>query len=297
MSLQYALMTPARNEEDYIENTIKSVIKQTVIPVKWIIISDGSTDKTDEIVNGYAAKFDWIELLRMPEREKRDFGGKVLALRAAYDLLRPLHFEIIATLDADITFEEDYFRFLIDKFENNNKLGVAGTPFIEGDFNSFYDSSSNIQHVSGACQVFRRECYEEIGGHPLIRGGGEDWAAVTTSRMKGWETRTFPEKSSQHHRKMGTEGKSLFRARFDQGLEDYYLGGHPVWEIFRSLFQMRKKPYIIGGCLITLGYLYAFIIRVKRPISKELIRFHRKEQMFRLRGMLFGKSKRKTSEA
>jgi biofilm PGA synthesis N-glycosyltransferase PgaC len=289
MKLDYILLTPARNEEEYIENTIKSVIAQTRLPQKWIIISDGSTDRTDDIVKEYSKKNQWIELLRMPEREKRDFSSKVIALRTAYEKLKHLNFDIIATLDADITFHQDYFSFLLGKFVENETLGIAGTPFIEGDFNSYYDSSSNINHVSGACQVFRRKCYEDIGGHPLISGGGEDWAAVTTARMKGWQTRTFPEENSIHHRKMGTEGTNILKARFNQGKEDYYLGGHPGWEFIRSFFQIMKKPYIIGGFLIMTGYIYSFITRVERPISDELIRFHRNEQLTRLRKMLFGK--------
>lgn len=285
MEYTYTLLTPARNEENYIEGTIKSVVAQTITPKKWIIISDGSTDRTDEIVQKYSKKYDWLELLRMPDRKKRKFTAKVNCLNAGYAKLKNIQYDLIAFLDADLTFEENYFEFLIGKFKEKKKLGVAGTPFVEGSFNSFKDSSQKIEHVSGACQVFRKECYKDIGGYTPVKGGGEDWVAVTSSRMKGWITRTFPEKYLIHHRKMGTVGNNIFKARLSQGFEDYYLGGHPIWEIFRIVFQIMKKPYIIGGICIFVGFLSGYMRGQKRPVSKELMKFSRKEQMRRLNSL------------
>src|SRR5262249_16628751 len=157
---------------------------------------------------------------------------------------------------------------LLDKFAENPCLGVGGTPFREGNRQYDYRFTS-IEHVSGACQLFRRECFEEIGGYKPIKGGGIDLVAVTTARMKNWHTRTFTEKVIFHHRKMGTGMSSVLAARFRYGKEDYYLGGHPVWEVFRSIYQMIRKPYIIGGLTILAGYLWAFINKMERPISKD----------------------------
>ena len=282
--LTYVLITPARNEAAFIEETIKSVVNQTVLPVKWVIVSDGSTDGTDSIVKKYAAERQWIELVQLPERKERHFAGKVHAFNAGYAMIKNLNYGIIGNLDADISFGEDYMSFLISKFAENPELGVAGTPFIEGSFQYNY-AFVNIEHVSGACQLFRRECFEEVGRYIPIKGGGIDWVAVTTARMKGWKTRTFVGKKCLHHRKMGTGKGSLLMSKLKVGQQDYYLGGHPLWEVFRSLYQMRFRPYLIGGLLIFAGYIWGFFKGIDKPISKELVRFRRREQMQRLRNL------------
>jgi glycosyltransferase involved in cell wall biosynthesis len=286
-NISYVIITPARNEEAYIEKTIRSVISQTVLPQKWIIVSDGSTDRTDEIVKQYMAENVWIELLRMPEHRDRTFAAKVHCFNAGYKRFKDIKYDVIGNLDADISFEGDYFEFLIGKFVENPELGVAGTPFVEGT--SHYDYRfTNIEHVSGACQLFRRKCFEEIGGYIPIKSGGIDWTAVTTARMKGWETRTFTEKTCFHHKKMGTGKTSTFLISLRHGQKDYLLGGHPLWQLFRAFYQMTKNPYIINGLLLFLGYIYAFLSKVERPVSKELMRFHRAEQMQRLKNKFYG---------
>lgn len=281
----YVLITPARNEEENIEKVIKSMITQTVLPKKWVVISDGSTDGTDDIVKKYSVEHRWIELQRMPEHSDRQFAAKVSSFNKGYESVRKLDYEIIGNLDADITFDQEYFEFLIDKFAENPRLGVAGTPFVENG--KHYDYRfTNVEHVSGGCQLFRRRCFEEIGGYVPIKGGGIDWVAVTTARMKGWRTRTFTEKTCLHHRKIGTGNNSVLMSWFKQGCKDYFLGNHPLWEMFRTFYQMSKRPYIIGGSLLLFGYAWAGSKRTKRPISQELISFIRKEQMDRLKTFL-----------
>ncbi len=289
--LTYVLITAARNEAAFIENTIRSVVAQTVVPQKWVIVSDGSTDRTDEIVQAYAARHEWIELLRMPERRDRQFAAKVGCLKAAYDVVRKVPFDVIASLDADITFEEDYMAFLLDQLGQNHSLGVVGTRFLENSTQIYDYKFMNAEHVSGGCQVFRRECFEEIGGYLPLRGGGEDWAAVTGARMKGWQTRSYTAKLFVHHRPMGSHGRKFPGVQFSQGQRDYLTGGHPLWQLFRSVFQMSQKPYFIGGCCLLLGYSWAGLRRMKRPVPPELIRFHRSEQMSRLRAALLRRPK------
>lgn len=278
----YVLVTPARNEEDYIEKTIQSVISQTVLPLKWIVVSDGSTDRTDEIVRKYLPRHPWMELVRMPERRERHFAGKATCFQAGYQKVRDLRYDIIGNLDADISFEKDYLEYLLDQFRGRPDLGVAGTPYIEGTIQYDYNYVS-IEHVSGPAQLFRRECFEEIGGYVPIKGGGIDLVAVTTARMKGWKTRTFTDRIFVHHRAIGTGSGSALKARFRFGKQDYYLGGHPLWEIFRCIHQMRNKPYALGGLFLMSGYLWACLKRVERPVPPEFVRFRRKEQMERLR--------------
>jgi glycosyltransferase involved in cell wall biosynthesis len=290
MTLEYVLITPARNEAAYIELTIQSVIAQTVLPKRWLIVSDGSTDETDAIVEKYLPGRPWLELVRLPPRKERHFAAKVNAFKVGYDRVKDVSFDVIGNIDGDVSFGPDFFQFLLSKFASMPKLGVAGTDYIEGDFHSFKDSYINAQHVNGQCQLFRRECYEDIGGYLPIKGGGIDWVAVTTARMKGWTTMSFSERTFNHHRKMGTAGTTEIGARFHYGKKDYFLGGHPLWQLFRGTFQMAKKPYVVGGLALLAGYLSCWIRGAERPVSPELMRFHRAEQMARLKQLIAGKS-------
>src|SRR6266849_5774725 len=164
-NLKYVVITPARNEAQFIELTLKSVTAQTVLPLNWVIVSDGSTDGTDDIVNKYVARHPWIELVRMPERRERHFAGKVHAFNAGYARVKDLDFGAIGSLDADISFDEDYFFFLLGKLAEDPTLGLVGTPFKEGSSPIYNYHFVNIEHVSGACQLFRRKCFEQVGGY------------------------------------------------------------------------------------------------------------------------------------
>ena len=282
-NLKYVLITPARNEEGYIERTLQSVVQQTVLPLKFVVVSDGSTDRTDEIVSSYAGKYAWLELLKMPAREARHFGGKVAAFKAGYAHTQGLQYDILASLDADLSFPPDYFEFLLRKFAENPRLGVGGTPFSETG--ELYDYRfSSIEHVSGACQLFRRACYEAIGGYVPLKGGGIDVVAVQTAKLRGWDTRSFPERLLVHHRPMSSANhNNVLTGRFKLGERAYTLGWHPLWQVFRSLYQMSRKPYILGGGALFFGFFWAMLKRKEQPLSREVIEFQRREQMKRLR--------------
>jgi len=279
----YVLISPARNEARLIEPTIQSVVRQTVRPLKWVIVSDGSTDGTDDIVRRYAAQHEWIELLRLAERRERNFAGKAHAFNAGKARVEELKYDAIANLDADITFESDYFAYLLERLSTDPLLGVIGTPYVETTKEVYDYRYVNIEHVSGACQVFRRECYEAIGGYAAVKTGAIDCMAVIAARMKGWKTRTFTGKVCQHHRIVGTAEASPMKARLVAGVMDYTMGNHPVWQFFRTLYQMGQKPYVVRGLAIGAGYVWAWLRGAERPVSAELTAFHRREQMQRLR--------------
>jgi glycosyltransferase involved in cell wall biosynthesis len=286
----YVLITPARNEAEFIEMTIRSVVAQTVRPLKWVIVSDGSTDGTDAIVQRYANKHSWIELLRMPPKQERNFASKVHAFNAGFARVSGLEFEAIGSLDADISFDSGYFEFLLQKLDQNRQLGLVSTPFQEASGQTYDYRFVSIEHVSGACQLFRRECFTAIGGYIPVRGGSIDHIAVITARMRGWKTRTFAEKLYFHHRKLGTAQGRVLRARFNYGVKDYRIGNHPLWQIFRILYQMTKKPFIVGGIALAAGYCWGSICGLRRPVSSEFLAFHRREQMLRIKS-LFLRSK------
>lgn len=285
--LSYVLITPARNEAEFIEETIKSVVKQTIRPKRWVVVSDGSTDGTDDIIKKYIGEHAWIEVVRMPESKERNFAGKVYAFNSGYQRVRNLDYDIIGNLDADITFDDDYFSFLLKQFAENPQLGVGGTPFKEGAQQYDYRFAS-IEHVSGACQLFRRECFEAIGGYSPLERGGIDLAAVITARMKGWQTRTFIEKVCFHHKKTQSTNHASLRAIFGSGYHDYLMGSHPIWQIFRSGYQMSKKPYVVGGMLLLVGFYWAMMTGAQQSVSKDLAEFRGREQMRRLRELFKG---------
>jgi glycosyltransferase involved in cell wall biosynthesis len=284
--LPYVLITPARNEEAFLELTIQSVIRQTVLPLKWVIVNDGSTDSTSQIIRRYLPDNPWIELVDRPVRKERNFAAKVFAFRAGEGRIKDLNYEIIGNLDADVSLDPDHFEFLQNKFAEDPTLGVAGTVFREDGYGSASDSFEGSNHVSGQCQLFRRGCFDEIGGYRPNKAGGVDWMAVTTARMTGWKTRSFREKSFFHHRAMGTAERGRLASSFSYGEKDYYLGGHPMWEAFRIAYRMTKRPYLLNGFALAAGYFWAMARRVERPVSDELMRFHRKEQMQKLRAIL-----------
>jgi glycosyltransferase involved in cell wall biosynthesis len=282
----YVIITPARNEAALIEKTIVSMIDQTVLPVKWVIVDDGSTDNTAEVVRRYLPLHPWMELVQMPQRRDRTLAAKVGAFNAGFERVQDLQWEVVGNLDGDISFDPDHFEFLIAKFAADATLGVAGTVFREDGYSSDRDSFEGSSHVAGACQLFRRKCWQDIGGYVPHRGGGIDWMAVITARMKGWKTESFRERWFFHYRRLGTAERGVLSSLFSYGQKDYYLGGHPLWESFRVAYRMTKHPFIAGGLVLGLGYCGAFLRRAPRPVSPELMAFHRKEQMAKLRAIL-----------
>jgi glycosyltransferase involved in cell wall biosynthesis len=281
-SLSCILITPARNEEGFIEKTIHSVVNQTVHPTHWVVVNDGSTDRTGEIARRHARRHSWIEVVDMPKHRDRSFAAKAHCFAAGYNKVKAHDHDIVGNLDADISFEPDCLEFLLNRFAEDPRLGVAGTIFIENGYRSDTDSFEGFTHVAGGFQLFRRQCFEQIGGYIPNKAGGIDWIAVTTARMKGWTTRSFREKAFFHHRSLGTAGRGTLASRFIYGERDYYMGGHPIWELFRVAYQFSRRPYIFGGLAIGLGYAWAGLRRIDRPVSGEFLRFHRHEQLQKL---------------
>lgn len=284
--LRYVLITAAHNEAALITKTLDSVARQTALPKRWLIVDDGSTDNTAAIVQQYSSRYPWIELVQREQRPNRSFAAKAEAVNLGLSLLGETHPDIIGNLDSDVSFESDYMEFLMQKFSEDADLAVAGTPFVENDgYDSAKDSFEGENYVAGPCQLFRYTCFRDIGGYVPHAAGGVDWIAVMTARMKGWKVRSFPEKRFHHHRSLGTAGRSGFAANFSYGEKDYYLGNSPIWELFRVLYRMAKPPFLIEGIALLLGYCWAALRRTPRAVSPELMRFHRQEQMKKLKAI------------
>lgn len=282
-NVPYVLMTAARNEEAYIEATILSVVHQTLVPLKWVIVSDGSEDGTDEIVRRYAGHFPFIELVRMADRHSRNFASKVFALNAAVACLGREEYSFIGNLDADISFEPTYLSSLLGKFEQDQRLGLAGGFIYEKDRGAFKSRPTNSPtSVAGAVQMFRRECYESIGGLTPLSFGGEDWYAEISARMKGWRVLAFPDLAVYHHRPTGTAENRL-RHWYRQGQMDHSVGCHPLFEVVKMGHRLRAKPYVLGAVARLCGFTLAHVRAEARAVPPEAVRFLQDEQRERLR--------------
>jgi poly-beta-1,6-N-acetyl-D-glucosamine synthase len=279
----YVLVTPARNEAAFITKTIDAVVAQTERPLKWVIVSDGSSDGTDDIVRAAAASHDWIELVSLPPRADRNFAGKVAAVEAGRARLARLDYQAIGNLDADVSFDPDYFAFLLQKLAGDPALGLVGTPYQDPLSRPTDYRFASVEHVTGPCQLFRRECFDQIGGYAPVKRGAVDRIADIAARMHGWKTRRFDDKVYLHYRHTGTAQQSVLMSKFRDGAKDYSVGSAPLWELFRTVYQMTKKPFVIGSLMEAAGYVCAWIRRDERPVSRELVAFCRHEQMVRLK--------------
>ncbi len=284
--LSYVLMTSARNEEKYIDGTLKSVTAQKQLPKKWVVISDGSTDRTDEIIQQYAQHYDFIHYLRTEPSIDRNFASKVYALDIGFKQFSGMEYDVIGNLDADVTFAPDYFAQILQRFSENPTLGVAGGLIYEKHDGRIIHQDNAIElNVAGASQNFRRVCHEQIGGYrPLLRGG-EDALADLMARMKSWSVRSYPELEVMHHRHAGTEKGSVLKSRFGLGRLDYSFGYHPVFEVAKCTVRaLKERPYVTGSGARLLGYFSALLRREPLAVPPEARDFLRREQMQRLFG-------------
>jgi glycosyltransferase involved in cell wall biosynthesis len=278
----YALVTAAYNEESYIERTLQAVVAQTIRPTKWIIVDDGSTDRTGEIIQRYADQYRFIEPSRIMEGHPRNLTAQVHAINKGFSLLRSTGHDFIGNLDADISFEASYFEKLLKKFEENVQLGLAGGLICEMRHGKFQERKcNNPMSVAHAVQMFRRECLEALGGYRLFTWAGADWYAEVSLRMKGWHVQTLSELKALHHRPNG-QGFGRVRYLYRGGIMDYYMGCHPVFEVFRTIRRFQSEPYVAGALAGLLGFAWAFCSRQAREVPEDFMRFLRKEQMERL---------------
>lgn len=285
----YVLFTAARNEEAYIEKTIQSVIGQTLLPVKWVIVSDGSTDRTDEIVKRYADSHSFISLLRRSADQERNYGSKVRALNVAYEQLTSLEYDFLGNLDADVSFAPTYYEEALSKFDINEHLGVVGGMRFDLWNGRFQKLRPARNSAGGPTQLFRRQCYEEIGGYMPLRFGGEDTVAETMARMHGWEVETFPDLEVFHYRFTGTAGGNRVRAKFKAGILAHAMGYHPLFEVARCVFRLFDQPPLIGSLALLAGFCWASLKGYKRQVPDSFVRYLRAEQSARLRSIFFQK--------
>lgn len=282
----YVLITAAHNEEAYVECTLQSVVAQIQKPLKWVVVNDRSTDQTGAIVESYAKQYEFIELVDVREGEGREFSSKVNALSRGYQRLHGLDYDFLGILDADISFDPHYYGEVLERLLQDSKLGLCGGFIYEevgGEFRSRKTNTSNS--VAGAIQLFRRECYEAIGGLQPIPYGGEDWCAEVGVRMRGWTVQAFPELKAFHHRATGTGG-SLVRYWYRQGKMDYALGSLLSFEIVKCARRVMENPLGLGAVARWIGFCLSSLHCSPRLVPTEFVDYLREEQRQRLRSMI-----------
>jgi glycosyltransferase involved in cell wall biosynthesis len=278
---KYFIVSPARNEEKFIEHTLQSVIRQSLLPERWLIVDDGSNDNTAVIVERFCREFSWIELVSLPDRGFAKYGpGVVEAFDNGYELIKNKYFDYLVKLDCDLSFGSTYFEDIFSKFVNDSKLGIAsGHTYYERNDELIWEDAP-LDHTRGSCKVYLRACFEEIGG--LQRTLGWDCIDEVTARMKGWTTRSYPEFRVIHHRKLGST-LGLAKGKRRQGYTNYITGYHPIYFALKTLYRVFAKPYFLGSFFCWFGFYYASLTREPRVVDRHFIRFMRKEQMQKLR--------------
>lgn len=282
----YVVVTPAHNEAGYIVETLVSVAAQRVPPLKWVVVNDGSTDATEALVAAHGRGLPYLELVRSRAGGDACFGAKVRAIHQGYERLRGLDFDYFANLDADITLPSDYYALLLERFEANPRLGVAGGLVVDAARRPGERIYFSRDDVACAVQMFRRRCFEEIGGYLPLAAGGEDTAAGVMARMRGWEVRTFEDLPVLHRRPVACKGLSPLRWRYRHGKQDYLLGYHPFYHLFKCANRLVERPRVIGSLGRLAGFHLTQLRREPRAVDAAFVAFLRRGQRARMRQAL-----------
>lgn len=283
--ISYVVITPAFNEEGFIRDTIESMIQQTVLPEKWIIVDDESSDATAQIIRSYTKDYEWIEYCYNKKKlGETYYSSNVFAILHGMKMVKNIQYSYLAILDADIELCNNYYEKIFAKFDKYENLGVATGVYLEREGEKWIEARIDRRSTPKSIQVFRRECYEATLGYLPFKYGGEDTGMEIMARMNGWGTWSFVDIMVKHKRPVGTgNGSSLLRARFRLGITDYCLGTHPLFMLFKVMKRMFwEKPFVFSGLMRLLGYAVSGLRRLDRPLPPVVIKFVRDEQLERL---------------
>lgn len=281
-SQKYIVVTPARNEEDNIEHTIASMLAQSLRPSCWVIVNDGSSDRTAELIDAAAARHPWILTVHRPDRGFRKQGGGVIeAVCAGLQQIETNDWDFLVKFDADLSFDPKYFEHCLAKFSSAPDLGIGGGLICyELDGSLHCESPSDPAfHVRGATKIYRRECWDAIGG--LIEAPGWDTIDELKANMLGWTTRTFTDVPVRHHRWTGAADGS-WKNWVKNGRANYVTGYHPLFMAAKCLRRIKRRPYFIGSLGLAWGYLTSCLRTGDQVIDPILLPYVRQQQMNRL---------------
>lgn len=288
----YVLISASRNEGDYVEALVDCIAAQTIKPVCWVIVDDGSTDDTYAKSLARAQHLPFLQVAKMPGGRPRSFASQVYAAQHGAEWVKDLAYDFIGFLDADIRVQPDYYEQLMKRFAANPKLGLIGGSVIDVYAGRKEDvrKGSEDFHVAGGVQFFRRLAFEKIGGYIPVPGGGQDTVADIMVLMHGWEVRAFRDLPALHLRPEGVNSGNVYRRGLNWGQRFYLLGYHPLYFLAQSARRIFHRPPILGSICQLWGYLLATWRGSPRPVTDEFVRFLRKLQMKRLRSRLLGNS-------
>jgi len=279
---KYVVVTPVRDEETYLPRTIESMVAQTVCPQEWVIVNDGSKDRTGEIVEQAALKYPWIRAVHRQDRGYRKWGGGII--EAFYDGFNSLTFkdwEFMSKLDGDLSFAPDYFANAFKKFEENPKIGIGGGVLYHYEDGVKVLEKTPTFHVRGGAKIFRRACWGAIGG--LWVGPGSDTVDEVKANMLGWTTMSFSDLPMIHHRFTGASW-GRWGGLVKDGRIDYTYGSHPLFLASKSVARLVRRPYVIGSVALVWGYVGGYLKGAPQVDDPELIRYLRRQQLARLFG-------------
>jgi biofilm PGA synthesis N-glycosyltransferase PgaC len=289
----YIIISPVRNEAEYIQRTIEAVLSQTILPKQWIIVNDGSTDATGPIIDEAAKRYSWIKAVHREDRGIRVAGGGVMeAFYTGFKLVTHEQWQYLVKLDGDVTFEPDYFGRCLTQFAQEPRLGIAGglvCAAIDGALRPESEVDP-VFHVRGATKIYRSECWRDIGG--LAPAVGWDTIDELKANMLGWSTRTFPDIKILHHRPTGA-AYGVWANWLKNGRANYAAGYDFVFMVLKCISRFFRKPYGVAALGLWAGFCSGYVNRIWRVDDPALIRYVRTQQMHRLLGQpsLWSKSR------
>ena len=281
-AVKYCMITPVRDEEECIAATIESVLRQTIRPTEWIIVDDGSTDATRTILDGYAREHSWIQILHRSDRGRRSTGGGIEAFIDAYSSLQSRDWEFLVNLDGDLTFDPEYFESCFRHFHRVPQLGIGGGTIYTREGEHFQEETAPCFHVRGATKIYRRECWENLGG--LVCSLGWDTIDEIKANQLGWRTQSFRDVQLRHHRLTGAAWGAWGNAVND-GEADYLVGYHPLFFWLKCIRHIFESPYLLRSLGIAYGFLRCLARRTPQITDGELKAYLRRQQLRRLFGM------------
>ena len=279
---KYVVVTPVRDEEKFLEATIRSMVTQTVKPAEWVIVDDGSTDRTASIIDRFAGEFSWIRAVHRANRGFRKSGGGVVeAFYDGFNRVECQDWEFIVKLDGDLIPEPDYFDKCFDHFSRQPRLGIGGgTIYYDLNGKALLEPCPRF-HVRGATKIYRRACWDGIGG--LWKAPGWDTIDEVKAQMLGWTTETFPDVKLLHLRVTGT-AESPWADAVKSGLARYIAGYHPLFMLASCTYRVFQRPFLVGSLALLVGFLKGYVRHIPQVNDPALIQFVRDQQLRRLIG-------------
>lgn len=287
MSRRYLVISPCRNEADFMRQTLDSMVAQSVRPAKWVIVDDGSTDATPRILAEYAAVHDWISVVTRTDRGRRAVGpGVIEAFYAGYATINPEDYDYLCKLDLDLRLPARYFELLMERMEVNPRIATcSGKAYIEKG-GKLVSERHGDENSIGASKFYRVPCFIELGG--FVREVMWDGIDGHRCRMKGWIACSWddPELRFVHLRPMGSTQQSIYVGRMRHGYGQYFMGTGLLWMLATAVYRIPEKPYVVGGLFILWGWIKSALKRLPRYEDPEFRRFLRN---YHWRALLVGK--------